>query len=117
MNRAPLWSLLLFACDGEEPSTTESVSAAAMAQAVCVRQAECCPGNSESEDECRTSLERVLEPLFRLQGITIDEPAGERCLTKIASMSCDDVASYAGRPPIFLVCDPFHRGALPLGAT
>src|SRR5688572_1986567 len=118
MKRVALCGVLLSACTGgEEADVTDRVSAAAMAQAVCVRQAECCPGNSESETQCRTSIERVIEPLFRLEGIAIDEAAGERCLGKIAGMSCEDVAGYAGRPPIFLVCEPFHRGTLPLGAS
>lgn len=94
-----------------------AMNASALAAAVCARQAACCPGNTETEANCKSSIERTFAPAFTLAGIAVDSAAIARCAEHINAMSCDEAANYAGRPPIGRVCERFYHGTLAIGAT
>jgi hypothetical protein len=102
--------------DDTDNKNTQTSEAAALAEVVCTRQAETCPG-TDTKAACVEDITNALSPLFTLSGIEIDATALAACKQAIAALPADTVKAYAGKPPALLVCAPFTRGTLTNGAA
>jgi hypothetical protein len=98
--------------DAETMMSDSTRTGTRLVTALCVREAECCPGN---ENDC-TLIASILDQRLTTDGVVLDAAAYDACLEGLETASCDTVAAYGGRIHLGTFCDALAVGTLPLGA-